>query len=112
MKNQATGATEVIYEQRSTSFQHWIGLIAKILAIAVVVFGAARLGLKTETKEIITHEMAPPSGIIYMGIDKHVSDELEPLVAQGIRVETRQETIMGDISDIKVSIKEIAKNGS
>lgn len=112
MKNQATGATEVIYEQRSTSFQHWIGLIAKILAIAVVVFGAARLGLKTETKEIITHEMAPPSGIIYMGIDKHVSDELEPIKIQASGRDVRQQTIMEDINDIKIAVKEIAENGS
>lgn len=112
MKNQATGATEVIYEQRSTSFQHWIGLIAKILAIAVVVFGAARLGLRTETKEIITHEMAPPSGIIYMGIDKHVSDELEPIKIQASGRDVRQQTIMEDINDIKIAVKEIAENGS
>lgn len=112
MKNQETGATEVIYEQTRTSFQFWVGLLAQLTVIAVVVFAAAKFGVVVESKQVIEDELQPPSGIIYMGVEKCIRDELEPMKLQDARMEVRQETIMDDIGDIKISIKEIAKNGS
>ena len=112
LKNEVTGATEVIYEERRTSCQFWIALMAQLAAIAVVVFAAAKFGMVVESKQVIEDELQPPSGMIYMGVEKCIRDELEPMKLQDIRMETRQETIMEDIGEIKTAVKEIAENGS
>ena len=112
IKNQATGATEVIYEQRRTSFQFWITIIAQLVGIAVVVFAAARFGVVVESKQVIEDEMLPPIGLIYMGVERCVKEEMEPLKENYLRMNFRQKTIMEDISEIKTAVQEIAENNN
>jgi hypothetical protein len=110
IKDQETGKTEVVYECRRTSLQYWVTIIGSIIGIAVVVFAAARFGVVIEAKQAIEYEMQPPTGLIFMGVEKCVKEELEPLKEQAIIMNVRQEMIVGDIGEIKDAIKEIARN--
>ena len=112
LKNEATGKTEVIYESRRTSIQYWVAVIAQIVGIAVVVFAAVRFGVVAESRHVIEKEIQPPSGIIYMGVEKCVRESIGPIKDNMIKMDTRQEMIQEDIGEIKDAVKEIAKNGS
>jgi hypothetical protein len=112
LKNDATGKIETIYETRRTSFQYWVTVAAQLIGIAVVVFAAVRFGVMAESKQVIEHEMQPPTGIIYMGVEKCVREEMEPIKENMIKMDTRQEAIQDDIGEIKDAVKEIAKNGT
>lgn len=90
-----------------------------MLAISVVVFGAIRLGLQTETRAIIADELVSPSGIIFNAVHHCVDEHIEPIVGNMVDIEkqmiiatTVQREIRSDIREIKETVKEIHKNGS
>ena len=118
LKNEVTGATEVIYESRKTSFQFWVTLLAQLTVIAVVVFAAAKFGVVVESKQVIVDELQPPTGVIFTGIEREVKKELVPLQEQAHQMDKSIALIADDVGDIvedideiKTAVKEIAKNG-
>ena len=111
LRNEMTGANEVIYESRRTSFQFWVTIVTQMLVIAGVVFGAVKFGLRAETREAIEHELSPPNGVIHMSVEKCVKEEIEPMKNKVLIMDVRQKNIADDIGEIKTAVKEIAKNG-
>jgi hypothetical protein len=116
--NEETGKTEVIYESRKTSLQFWITLVAEMITIGAVVFGAARVGLQTETKKVIQEELKPPTGVIYSGVTDCVRTQIEPVQEDINNIENKvivNETvakeIRSDVKEIKDDVKAMRRNG-
>jgi hypothetical protein len=86
-------------------------MVAQLIAISVVVFAAAKFGVVVESKQVIKEELRPPNGMIFMGVERCVKEELEPLKTQATIMDVRQQGMVTDINEIKIAVKEIASNG-